>query len=159
MLQMVRTGRFQAALGVLVCFDTFFRGHDLFNMRKGDLSVAGDVFAISTGRRPRGEPSRTGMDQGVVLDRALLGQLLVGRQQHIHDGDLIWTIDPGALPQTVDGGEGGGWSGLAGPRSQRATLRAGPSSAHEREKSGAHPPARALDFVGLGAALPPRPIS
>ena len=115
-LQMVRTGRFQAGLGVLVCFDTFFRGHDLFSMRRGDLSRDGDEFAISLGRRHRGDSTKTGTDQGVIVDRIWLGELLAGWEQRVHNGDLLWTIDPGLYrKQWVEAKDeaGLGWLGPA----------------------------------------------
>jgi hypothetical protein len=92
-LTLVHRGCFQAALGVLMAFDGFLRGQDIFALRGGDLIRDASGFALALGRRVRGQRSKTGTDQGVILDRRWLGYLLGAWVDKLGDGEPWWTIE------------------------------------------------------------------
>jgi len=69
-------GEIWEALGYALHHDTYCRGQDLEQLVVGDIAVGVEDVGLTYGDPARGESVKTGIDQGVVIDREWIRQVL-----------------------------------------------------------------------------------
>ena len=67
----------RAALWVLIQYDIYGREQDVEQLQVGDLSFDGSRLALLLGASVRGETTKTGANQGVVVRRGFVAEGLM----------------------------------------------------------------------------------
>ena len=92
-LQMLRQGRLHAACITLLSFDGWLRQQDWNGLRREDVvAERGGATALFFGVRTRGEKSKTGTNQGLVLQIPLVSELLKVLGDGLAPQELIFPL-------------------------------------------------------------------
>ena len=84
----------EAADIMLTMFATYCRQQDIFQLRKEDVAVVRDPFkvALHFGVSTRGESTKTGIDQGVLVDHLEIATMLAKRSRSGSSSDPLFNI-------------------------------------------------------------------
>ena len=91
-LKMIQNGHTFSALAVMLSEDAYLREQDWSQMCMEDVYGDQNRVAIVLGVRERGEKARTGSNQGVLLDRAYLGDMILAMKEHLEVGEPFFPI-------------------------------------------------------------------
>jgi len=91
-LTMLRMELVVEAIWTLTQYDAYAREQDIENIRTGDLSFHRGSMAIALGVSVRGESSKTGSNQGVVIRRGLVTDLLLALREAAPEGGRVFPI-------------------------------------------------------------------
>ncbi len=92
-LRMIQRGALHAAIAVWLSEDCYLREQDWLQLVKGDVFWDRDNgCALALGVRERGERSKTGSNQGVLVDRVYVSDMLRALADTLQDGEPFFPI-------------------------------------------------------------------
>ena len=87
---MLTKSLFLEAAWILVQYDCYAREQDMESLREQDVAWDGSHVAVSFGVASRGESVKGGSNQGAVLRRGPIADLLLGLKENTIKGELIF---------------------------------------------------------------------
>lgn len=91
-LKMIELGYIEEAVIVWVSYDAYLREQDWQNLLPQDISISGRVVALLFGVRSRGSASKTGSNQGVILEDTYLSQIFRVIKLRAESGQPVFRV-------------------------------------------------------------------
>lgn len=88
-IALIASGLLFEGCWVLMQYDSYAREQDMEMLRGPDVTFSSGVVALSFGVSTRGESVKTGTNQGVVLRRAVVGDIALALKNHAVSTDAV----------------------------------------------------------------------
>ena len=95
--ELMKEERFEEAVAIWFLYDVYAREQDLDGLRGEDISGRGDSCAVRFGVAARGERSKTGPDQGAVVDDPVLSRILNEAKRRLGPSEKVFPFSPAYL--------------------------------------------------------------
>ena len=150
---MLAKSLFPEAAWILVQYDCYTRGQDMESLSEQDVAWDGSHVAVAFGVASRGDSVKGGSNQGAVLRRGPIANLLLGLKENTIKGELIFPFTQAHLREHWHRACAALGLGFAGPPHRPAPQWAfrGPRPWANFARSG--PPTRPLEGHGVGSTL------
>ena len=95
--ELVKEGRYEEGVAIWFLYDVYAREQDLDGLRGEDIAGRGDSCAVRFGVAARGERSKTGPDQGAVVDDPVLSRILIEAKRRLSPHEKVFPFSPAYL--------------------------------------------------------------